>query len=115
MRRLAGVMAILTAVLGIGVYMVKDDTRRLRASVDAQTRALEALRREVTSLKAQRAHLARPSRIQALARRLRMMAPRHAMTLPRRKTPLPRVKHLDQTRTNAQRDARLTFRRPPPR
>lgn len=50
------------------LYGLNYDTRRLEARVQAQERDVEAARADIAILKAERAHLARPERIEALAR-----------------------------------------------
>jgi cell division protein FtsL len=54
------------------LYAIKYDTRRLEATVQAQERALEKAENDVTVLMAERAHLARPERLEPLARSLGM-------------------------------------------
>lgn len=50
------------------LYGTSYDTRMLEARVQAQERAVEQARRDISVLKADRAHLARPERIEPLAR-----------------------------------------------
>lgn len=50
------------------LYGTSYDTRLLEARVQAQERAVEQARRDISVLKAERAHLARPERIEPLAR-----------------------------------------------
>lgn len=50
------------------LYGLNYDTRRLEQSVQAQERAAEQARGDIAVLKAERAHLARPERIEPLAR-----------------------------------------------
>jgi cell division protein FtsL len=63
-------LAILVSVLCL--YALKYDARQLETKVTAQERALEKLENDVTVLEAERAHLARPDRIERLARSLGM-------------------------------------------
>jgi cell division protein FtsL len=50
------------------LYSSNYDTRLLEASVQAQERAIEQARSDIAVLKAERAHLGRPDRIEPLAR-----------------------------------------------
>ena len=61
-------LATLTAT--VALYTITYDTRRLEAKVQAQERALERAERDVNVLRAERAHLARPERLEPLAREL---------------------------------------------
>lgn len=63
-------LALMLATLAsaFALYAVKYDTRRLEARVQAQERALEKAESDVTVLAAERAHLARPERLEPLAR-----------------------------------------------
>ena len=62
---LAGLMTVASAV---ALYAMKHDTRRLEAEVQATERAIEKAESDIAALKAERAWLARPERIDALAR-----------------------------------------------
>jgi cell division protein FtsL len=64
-------LAIVVSVLAL--YALKYDTRQLEIHVQTQERALEKLENDVTVLEAERAHLARPDRLEPLARALGMM------------------------------------------
>lgn len=64
---LSVVVAIASAFL---LYGVSYDTHRIEARVHAQERAAEKARSDIAVLKAERAHLARPERIEPLARAL---------------------------------------------
>ena len=57
-----------TLAAAVALYAIKNDTRRLEARVLAQERALERAKTDVTVLTAERAHLARPARLEPLAR-----------------------------------------------
>jgi len=61
-------LATLTAT--VALYTITYDARRLEAKVQAQERALERAERDVNVLRAERAHLARPERLEPLAREL---------------------------------------------
>lgn len=52
------------------LYSSNYDTRQLEARVAEQERAIEKARSDISVLKAERAHLARPERIEPLARAL---------------------------------------------
>ena len=62
--------ALMVAALGgaFALYAIKYDTRRLELYVRAQERALEKAEADVTVLRAERAYLARPERLEPLAR-----------------------------------------------
>jgi cell division protein FtsL len=62
--------ALIVATLGaaFALYAVKYDTRRLELRVRAQERALERAEADVAVLQAERAYLARPERLEPLAR-----------------------------------------------
>ncbi|MCB1529043.1 MAG: cell division protein FtsL [Hyphomicrobiaceae bacterium] len=59
--------ALASAVL---LYALNNDTRSLEKRAQAQQRDVSTLRSDVAVLKAERAHLARPDRIEPLARAL---------------------------------------------
>lgn len=65
----AGFMALASAFL---LYALNYDTRRLEAAVAARERAAEQARSDIATLKAERAFLTRPERIEPLARGLGM-------------------------------------------
>jgi hypothetical protein len=62
--------ALMVATLGaaFALYAIKYDTRRLELRVRAQERALEKTEADVAVLRAERAYLARPERLEPLAR-----------------------------------------------
>ena len=66
--RLNWALMLATLASAFALYAVKYDTRRLEARVQAQERALEKAESDVTVLVAERAHLARPERLEPLAR-----------------------------------------------
>jgi cell division protein FtsL len=59
------ILALASAVL---LYGINYDTRLMEARVEAQEAAIDQAREDIAVLKAERAHLARPSRIEPLAR-----------------------------------------------
>ena len=65
MTLVAFCLALASAFL---LYGINYDTRRLEAKVQAQERAAEKARSDIAVLKAERAHLARPERIDPMAR-----------------------------------------------
>lgn len=69
MPRIAPLVAIAVMLASaFGLYGVKYETRRLEIEVQAQERAAERARSDIAVLKAERAHLARPDRIEPFAR-----------------------------------------------
>ncbi len=65
--------AVTSALL---LYSLNYETRRLEAHVQAQERAADKARSDIAILKAERSHLSRPDRIDALARQLGLTPPR---------------------------------------
>src|SRR5262245_3845258 len=61
---------ILTLASAFVLYSSNYDTRLLEARVTEQERAIEKARGDIAVLKAERAHLGRPERIEPLARAL---------------------------------------------
>jgi cell division protein FtsL len=61
---------MLTLASAFVLYSSNYDTRQLEARVEEQERAIEKTRGDIAVLKAERAHLARPERIEPLARAL---------------------------------------------
>ena len=61
---------ILTIASAFVLYSSNYDTRQLEARVFEQERAIEKARSDISVLKAERAHLGRPERIEPLARSL---------------------------------------------
>ena len=73
MHRTVNWILMLALIIGtFALYAIKDGTRRIEARVQAQERALERLESDVSVLTAERAHLARPERLELLARKLGM-------------------------------------------
>ncbi|MEI9900129.1 MAG: cell division protein FtsL [Hyphomicrobium sp.] len=61
---------MMTLASAIILYSSNYDTRQLEARVADQERAIEKARSDISVLKAERAHLGRPERIEPLARAL---------------------------------------------
>jgi cell division protein FtsL len=61
---------ILTIASAFVLYSSNYDTRQLEARVAEQERAIDKARSDISVLKAERAHLGRPDRIEPLARGL---------------------------------------------
>jgi cell division protein FtsL len=71
MHRTVNLFLLLFAVASaFTLYAVKYDTRRLELQVKAQEQAVARLKADIGVLKAEYAHLARPERIEPMARRL---------------------------------------------
>jgi cell division protein FtsL len=75
MRALTIVGVIATFVSAIGLYWIKDTTRRLESEVQRQETEIERLKKAVAVSRAERAFLARPERIEQLARERLGMRP----------------------------------------
>src|SRR5258705_13369056 len=69
-RTINWILVPATLVAAFALYAIKYDTRRLEGKVQAQERVLEKAEDDVTILMAERAHLARPERLEPLARAL---------------------------------------------
>ena len=69
-RMLNGILLLATLTATVALYAITYDTRRLEAKVQSEERALERAERDVSVLRAERAHLARPERLEPLAREL---------------------------------------------
>ena len=73
---MARLLTIAAGFLALGsaaaLYALKHDTRRVEARVQAQERSAEKAESDIAVLKAERAYLGRPERIEALARGLGM-------------------------------------------
>jgi cell division protein FtsL len=75
--RLLNVVAFFFAITSaLLLYGLNYDTRRLEAEVQFKERIAERARNDISVLKAERGHLARPDRIDMLARRLGLSPPR---------------------------------------
>ena len=68
LHRVNWALMLATLASAFALYAVKYDSRRLEVRVHAQERALEKAENDVTILVAERAHLARPERLEPLAR-----------------------------------------------
>jgi cell division protein FtsL len=64
------ILVAVTLASAVGLYAIKYDTRRLESKVQGLERALEKAENDVTVLMAERAFLARPERLEPLARAL---------------------------------------------
>ncbi|KAB2916314.1 MAG: cell division protein FtsL [Hyphomicrobiaceae bacterium] len=67
-RTVNWILMLLTLASAVALYVIKYDTRRLEARVLAQERTLEKLEIDVAVFEAERAYLARPERLEPLAR-----------------------------------------------
>jgi cell division protein FtsL len=73
MHRIVNLVLIaLTLASAFTLYSIKYGTRRMEARVAAQERRLERAEADVQVLRAERAYLARPERLEPLARKLGM-------------------------------------------
>ena len=72
MRVATIVSALLALASAFVLYVLSYDTRRLEHAVAARERAADQARADITTLKAERAFLPRPERIEPLARALGM-------------------------------------------
>ncbi len=69
MLRFLSLAAVASTILAAFIlYGVKDDTRKLRSHMQDQQRLIRQHENDIAILKAERAHLARPQRIDELAR-----------------------------------------------
>ena len=64
------ILLILALASAFALYVLKYDTRRMEMRVRALERSLDQVQEEMAQLKARHAHLARPERIEPLARAL---------------------------------------------
>ena len=70
MLRLLSVAAMaLTVASAFGLYQIKYDTRQLEAKLQAGERSIEKMEGDIAVLKAEKAYLARPERLEALAKK----------------------------------------------
>jgi len=65
-------LMLATLASAVTLYVIKQDTRRLEIRVLAQERTLERVQNDLTVLTAERAHLARPGRLEVMARAIGM-------------------------------------------
>ena len=75
LRSFNAVLMLLVASAAFALYALKYDARRIEADVHQAERRLERLEDDIAVLKAERAHLARPERIEKLARDLGLKLP----------------------------------------
>ena len=87
------VLMLATLASAVALYAIKNDTRRLEVRVHAQERALERAENDVAVLTAERAHLARPERLEPLARLIGLVA--------HRRRPIPAPRHRRAPRPSA--------------
>ncbi|MCB0059006.1 MAG: hypothetical protein KDE45_18340 [Caldilineaceae bacterium] len=77
--RLIMLSSIFLALSGaVFLYALNNETRALESRVQAHERQAATLRSDIAVLKAERAHLARPDRIEPAARALGLEPPRPA-------------------------------------
>jgi cell division protein FtsL len=75
--RLLNVVAFCFAIASaLLLYSLNYETKRLEAQVQAQERAAQKARSDIAVLKAERGHLSRPERIDALASQLGLRPPK---------------------------------------
>lgn len=68
MRLLTAASMLMTLASAFLLYGLNYDTRRIEGRVHSQERAADAARSDIAVLKAERAHLVRPERIEPIAR-----------------------------------------------
>lgn len=71
-RLSTAIVALITLASAFALYSVNYDSRRLEQALQSKERALELARSDITVLRAERSYLARPERIEPVARRLGM-------------------------------------------
>jgi len=64
------VLLLLALASAFALYVLKYDTRRMEARVHGLERSVDKLEGEIARLKGEHAHLARPERIEPMARAL---------------------------------------------
>jgi cell division protein FtsL len=82
MRSLTTAALFVALASAFFLYTVSYDARRLERQVAAKERKLEMLRSDIAVLKAERAHLARPERIEPVARAMGLRAVQGHQMLP---------------------------------
>jgi cell division protein FtsL len=70
MRTVNLVLLVVALASAFAVYLLKYDMRRMEVRVQALERSLDKAQEDIALLKARHAHLARPERIEPLARAL---------------------------------------------
>ncbi|HEX5998944.1 MAG TPA: cell division protein FtsL [Hyphomicrobiaceae bacterium] len=78
-RTLNFILLLLALASAFALYVLKYDTRRQEVRVHRLERSLDRIEEDIARLKVNRAHLARPERLEPLARALGMVpiGPRH--------------------------------------
>jgi len=66
---------LLVVLLLIGIYIIKVETWQLQREVRKRERQIEGVEREISILRAEKAYLSRPERIEKLARQYLKMRP----------------------------------------
>ena len=74
-RFIVPLSAALAIASAFALYTIKHDTRAIEARIQAEERAIDKARADISVLKAERAHLSRPERIKPAARALGMQPP----------------------------------------
>jgi cell division protein FtsL len=64
------ILLLLALASAFALYVLKYDTRRMEARVQSLEHTVDKLEGEIARLKGEHAHLARPERIEAMARAL---------------------------------------------
>jgi cell division protein FtsL len=64
------ILLLLALASAFALYVLKYDTRRMEARVQGLERSVDKLEGEIARLKGEHAHLARPERIEPMARAL---------------------------------------------
>jgi cell division protein FtsL len=64
------ILLLLALASAFALYVLKYDTRRMEARVQSLERTVDKLEGEIARLKGEHAHLARPERIEPMARAL---------------------------------------------
>lgn len=90
MRMLSVSALFLALASAFLLYSLNYESRLLEAKVQAKEQFVDSLRGDIAVLKAERAHLARPERIQPLARAqgLKPLREEQLTTLPRAASPI---------------------------
>ncbi|MCF6198962.1 MAG: cell division protein FtsL [Hyphomicrobiaceae bacterium] len=69
------VIPLLVAALLVGIYVIKVETWQLQRDARKMERQIEGVEREISILRAEKAYLSRPERIEKLARQFLKMRP----------------------------------------
>jgi cell division protein FtsL len=70
MRTVNLILLVIALLSAFALYVLKYDTRRMEVRVQTLERSVDRAQEEIALLEARRAHLARPERIEPLARAL---------------------------------------------